>query len=115
MTQARDTSRDGSENTRELYLLTHWGLVWRLAQRSPKLRRYLNGRLVNASSAKMPYRPNPFSTMSRYTSWASLTDKRFSGRHLPAAAPVSDLPAADRVADLFVRPEGSFTPSTKST
>jgi prostaglandin-endoperoxide synthase 2 len=63
----------------------------------------------------MPYRPNPFSTMSTYTSWASLTDRTFSGRHLPAAAPLADLPGADRVADLFVRPEGTFTPSPKST
>ena len=70
MTQGRDTSRDGSENTRELYMLTHWGLAWKLAQRSSKLRRYLNGRLVNSASAKMPYRPNPFSTVSTYTSWA---------------------------------------------
>jgi prostaglandin-endoperoxide synthase 2 len=115
MAHGRDTSRDGSENTRELYLLTHWGLVWKLAQGSPKLRRYLNGRLVNAASAKMPYRPNPFSTMSTYTSWASLTDKKFSSRHLPAAGPVPDLPPADQVADVFVRPEGAFTPSAKST
>ena len=115
MAQGRDTSRDGSENTRELYMLTHWGLVWKLAQRNSKLRRYLNGRLVNSASAKMPYRPNPFSTMSTYTSWASLTDKKFSSRHLPAGAAVADLPPASEVADLFVRPEGEFTPSPKST
>lgn len=53
--------------------------------------------------------------MSTYTSWASLTDKTFSSRHLPAAAPVADLPAVDEVADLFARPDGEFTPCPKST
>src|SRR5687768_8741879 len=104
MARGRATSRDRSDNTRQLYLPTHWALLWKLAQRSPKLRRYLNGRLINSASAKMPYRPNPFSTMSTYTSWASLTDKKFSSRHLPAAGPVTDLPPADQVADAFVRP-----------
>ncbi len=111
----RDTSRDGADNRRETFFLTHWGPLWWLAQRNSKIDRILNGRLVNSASAKMPYRPNPFSTMSTYTSWASLTDKKFSSRHLPAAAPVPDLPAVDEVADMFARPDGEFTPCPKST
>src|SRR4051794_28291614 len=111
----RDTSRDGRENERETYLLTHWGLLWKLAQRVPRIERLVNGRLVDSASAKMPYRPNPFSTMSPYTSWASLTDRKFSGRHLPPASLVPDLPDPEDVADLFVRPDGRFTPCPKST
>ncbi|MDQ6945707.1 MAG: heme peroxidase [Actinomycetota bacterium] len=115
MENGRDTSRDGKENRREVFVLTHGAPLWKLAQRHPKVERYLNGRLVNIASAKMPYRPNPFSTMAAYTSWASLTDKKFSGRHLPGSAEVPGLPAVDEVADLFVRPEGQFTPCPKST
>jgi prostaglandin-endoperoxide synthase 2 len=115
MENGRDTSKYGRENRREAFLLTHGGPVWRLAQRMPKVERSVNGRLVNKASAKMPYRPNPFSTMGPYTSWASLTDKKYSGRHLPAAGPVPNLPSAADVADLFVRPDGEFTPCPKST
>ncbi len=115
MGNGRDTSRDGGENRRELYLLTHGAPLWHWAQRHPKVERWVNGRLVNSASAKMPYRPNPFSTMADYTSWASLTDRKFSGRHLPPAAPPADLPPAADVADVFVRPEGEFTPCPKST
>lgn len=115
MENGRDTSRDGKENRRELYLLTHGGPIWRFAQRHHGLERYVNGRLVNKASAKMPYRPNPFSTRSDYTSWASLTDRKFSGRHLPANRQPSDLPDPADVADLFIRPNGEFTPCPKST
>lgn len=115
-TEGRDTSRDGKENERELFLLTNFGPAWKIAQRIPKLERAVNGFLINRATAKMPYRPNPFSTRSPYTSWASLTDKRFSGMHLPPAASLpNDLPGADEVAQLFARPEGNFTPSPKST
>lgn len=115
MEDGRDTSRDGGTNRRELFLLTHGGPLWRWAQRHPGVERYLNGKLVNTAVSKMPYRPNPLSTMGDYTSWASLTDRTFSGRHLPPVAAPSDLPSSDRVADLFVRPDGTFTPSPKST
>ncbi len=89
--------------------------MWKLAQRNARLERYVNGRSVNSASAKMPYRPNPFSTMSPQTSWASLTDKTFCSRHLPAVAAAPGLPSVDAVADLFVRPDDKFTPCPKST
>jgi len=115
MENGRDTSRDGGENRREFYLLTHLGPLWHFAQRRPGIERFVNGRLVNSASAKMPYRPNPFSTRGPYTSWASLTDRKFSGRHLPASAQPPDLPGPADVADLFIRPGGEFTPCPKST
>lgn len=108
-------SRDGKENRREMYILTHGAPLWKLAQRIAKVERFLNGRLINTVSAKMPFRPNPFSTMAPYTSWDSLTDRTFSGRHLPPAEPVPDLPAAEDVADLFIRRDDEFTPCQKST
>ncbi|MGI8809851.1 MAG: peroxidase family protein [Acidimicrobiales bacterium] len=115
MKNGRDTSKDGYDNRREAFILTHGRPLWWLAQRNSRLVKSLNGRLINSASAKMPYRPNPFSTMSTYTSWASLTDKKFSSRHLPAADVVPDLPGADQVSELFVRPRGEVTPCPKST
>ena len=111
----RDTSADGKKNIKEAKLLTSYGWAWKLAQKQPRLERVVNGYLVNSATAKMPYRPNPFSTMSPYTSWASLTDKTYSSRHLPGIAKAPEEPEVDRVADLFLRRDGKFIPSDKST
>ena len=62
----------------------------------------------------MPPRPDPWSTFAPYTTWPSLADRTFSGRHLP---PTVDgprtLPPVDAVADLFVRTD--MKPCPKST
>lgn len=73
---------------------------------------------INRIASRIPPRPHPFSLWSHlpkpaegegpvsdYCSWPSLTDQRFSGRHLPPAAPeyVESLPALDEVAALFKR------------
>jgi prostaglandin-endoperoxide synthase 2 len=114
---SRSTTADGRSNRREFWFLTHLRPVWRIVQGRPKWERIVNGRLIDRAVAKMPYRPNPFSTMSPYTSWASLTDRAFSSRHLPATtvAPSPDLPGADDVAEVFMREDGRFIPSEKST
>ncbi len=59
-------------------------------------------------------RPHPFSTRSSYTSWESLTDRAWSGRHLPASAPTG-LPDIKDVVELFRRPAGQARFSAKST
>jgi hypothetical protein len=53
-------------------------------------------------------RPHPFSTVHEYTSWAALTDTRFSARHLPARPGVG-LPDPQTLKPLFRRPDGSLT------
>lgn len=113
----RDTSADGKSNEREFWLLTHLGPVWKTIQRIPSLETRVNGILVNSATKKMPYRPNPLSTMTPYTSWASLTDRKYSSRHLPPVeSPPENLPAPEEVAKLFLRrKEGDFIPSDKST
>ena len=59
-------------------------------------------------------RPHPWSTLSDYTSWDSLTDRTWFARHLPAAdAPMT--PEVERVKALFTRPEGGQRLSKKST
>lgn len=111
----RDASADGASNRRETWLLTHLGPVWKIAQAIPKVETFVNGKLIDSATAKMPYRLNPFSTLSDYTSWASLTDHKYCGRHLPSGPPPPDLPDAARVAELFIRKDGRFIESDKST
>ena len=67
--------------------------------------------LANAS----PPRPRPFSLAGDYTSWISLTDRSFTGRHLPVAAEGRPLPTAAEVLELFRRPPGGETPSADTS
>jgi prostaglandin-endoperoxide synthase 2 len=92
------------------YIFTHFPVLWRLVQRKP-LERRINRYLIDKAIARVPPRPNPLSTMKPYTSWASLTDRHYSGRHLPpvpegAATPATARvgpPSAAAVAELFQR------------
>jgi prostaglandin-endoperoxide synthase 2 len=113
----RDVSRDGWRNRIETYVLTHFGPIWRLIQRSAWLRRRVNRTLINLAVRKTKPRPHQFSTIGSYTSWDSLTDRTFSGRHLPAAddAYVASLPPVEEVVNLFRRPAAGERQSIKST
>ena len=111
---ARDTSRDGFRNKLRYYVLTRFGFFWRLANRWAWLGRRVNRRLIDNAVLQAATRPNPFSTRSAYTSWESLTERAWFGRHLPPK-PQKDLPPAAEVAELFrPRPEGRRL-SDKST
>jgi prostaglandin-endoperoxide synthase 2 len=110
----RSRAKDGVANQLEAYLTTHGTRIWKLIQSVPPLRRAVNARLTNLAILKFPTRPNPFSTMSDYTSWDSLTDRTFSSRHLPAAeSRAPDLAGVEEFAQLFTREE--FVESPKST
>ncbi|UFR00578.1 hypothetical protein KBP30_05005 [Streptomyces sp. Go40/10] len=114
-TGARDRSRDGLRNRFETHLLTHYGPAWQAAQRSRWLHRRLNSKLTDLAVLKAPPRPNPLSTKAPYTSWDSLTDRSWVGRHLPpAAGPPRGLPAPEKVAELFRR-EGEGRSCTRSS
>ncbi|MFH9670781.1 peroxidase family protein [Streptomyces sp. NPDC017405] len=114
-TGARDRSRDGVRNRFETHLLTHYGPAWRTVRRSRWLHRRLNSTLTDLAVLKAPPRPNPLSTKAPYTSWDSLTDRSWVGRHLPPVAEVRrDLPSPERVAGLFRR-EGGGRYCTRSS
>ena len=82
----------------------------------PPVATFVNKLLVNGAVERIPSRPLPYSTMSDYTSWASLTDRTFCGRHLPSAVVPTDLPDANQVAEtLFLRPASGMRESLKST
>src|SRR4051812_18463019 len=79
----RDTSRDGLGNRLQTFALTHFPRLWRAVQAGGPLRRWVNTRLIDSAILRAETRPYPFSTMGPYTSWDSLTDRTYSGRHLP--------------------------------
>ncbi|SFU07206.1 prostaglandin-endoperoxide synthase 2 [Geodermatophilus amargosae] len=66
--------------------------------------------LANATGA----RPRPFSLASDYTSWVSLTDRTFSGRHLQATDPTV-VPTEEQVRELFRRPPSGEKVSTDTS
>lgn len=68
----------------------------------PALHRLVNKRLINAYANAAGFRPRPYSMAAPYTTWRGLTDRRYSGRHLPAApAYTATLPPAEEVLKLF--------------
>ena len=83
MATTRDTSKDGLRNKLENFVLTRFKPVWRLVQANQGLAKRVNKFLINNAIYKVPTRPHPFSTLSPYTSWDSLTDRTYSGLHLP--------------------------------
>jgi prostaglandin-endoperoxide synthase 2 len=112
-TGKRDVSRDGLRNRLVFYAFTHLGPLWRAAQSVPVVERLVNAWLINRAIGYAPTRPNPLSTSANFTSWASLADRTFYGRHLPPCAPC-EVPDTAQVAKLFIRP-GHCRESRKST
>ncbi|MEO6351314.1 MAG: peroxidase family protein [Candidatus Limnocylindrales bacterium] len=108
----RNTSRDGWRNQIETFATTRGAPLWNLVMAIAPVRDEVNKVLTNSAINKFPHRPEPLSTKGDYTSWSSLTDKRYSSRHLePRVA--SDLPPIPDVVELFRREQ--FIESPKST
>ena len=111
---SRSTARDGFLNQVQFHALTNYEPVWEFLSRRPVTRRFTNRALINSAVQYVPTRPNPFSTLTPYTSWASLTDRTYDSRHLPPAPERAGLPPAETVAGLFSR-TGEGTLCAKST
>jgi prostaglandin-endoperoxide synthase 2 len=103
------------------YVVSHFPRFWRFVSRRPILRRWVNRFFIKwIASSEVP-RPYPFSLwgpkadVATYSSWTGLTDRTFTGRHLPPADTTyaARLPDLDRLRPLFVRNE--FRPCPKST
>ena len=78
----------------------------------PALRRLASRMLINHYGYATTLRPRALSRASDYTTWLSLTDSTFTGRHLPPADPdwTAKLPSEAEVTALFLRES-----ETKST
>ena len=74
----------------------------------------LNAFAVNSIINVSRHRPHPWSTVHDYVSWTSLTDQRYSARHLPAKR-TENLPDPDKLIGLFKQSSGHQILSTKST
>lgn len=113
--RARSIATDGLANRLRFLALTNGRPLWDLLQTSRPLRSRINASLIDHAIREMPPRPEPLSTMAGYTSWASLTDRTYSGRHLP---PVPDggenRPTPEAAGGLFTRGE-SMIPCPRST
>ena len=86
------------------------GLLRRVPFGSRIATKALVGLLANATAP----RPRPFTLVADYTTWVSLTDPSFTGRHLPVAPP-RPLPTEAQVLDLFRRPAGRARPSSDTS
>lgn len=89
-------------NTRAPRLLD-WIFRWPLARRG--MSRYV---FRKAGTSTAP-RPHPYSMACPYTTWRSLTDRRYTGRHLGECADDPALPPLPQVADLFLRKEQTLS------
>ncbi|MNF44650.1 hypothetical protein D3C84_257650 [compost metagenome] len=74
----------------------------------------INSIAINSTVNVCRHRPHPWSTVHDYVSWTSLTDQRWSARHLPAKI-THNLPVPEVLKDLFIRKEGSQEFCKKST
>lgn len=83
MISGRSTTQDGLHNQLEFYALTHFSGLWELVEQVGWLRRAANRFLINRAIYKTACRPYALSTLGGYTSWESLTDRTYDGRHLP--------------------------------
>jgi len=85
-----------------------------LVGRIPPVRRLASKAVINKYAYAASPRPRPLTLACDYTSWTSLTDRTYSGRHLPpSTTPPSELPAERDVVALFRRNQD--TPSTDTS
>jgi len=110
----RDTSRDGFRNRLRVYVLTHFRFFWQLVQSIRPLYRWVNRRLIDSAILTTKTRPYPFSTAAPYTTWVSITDRTYNGRHLREVER-DDLPDAAAVVELFRRDPENVLISAKSS
>lgn len=110
--------KNGFKNGLRIYATTHFGPVWAMFGRIPKVRSAVNRFLINRLIYTMPTRPLGLSTYRdrAYRSWPGLTDRTWSARHLaPDPEFQTRLPDVETVVKLFERPPEGGQVSAKST
>lgn len=89
--------------------------IVRFASRITWLRRLISDFYINMQSYSTNPRPRPFSLASSYTTWQSLTDRSYTGRHLPEAAGNQNLPDIEKIVKLWQRRDNKEIPSIHSS
>ena len=111
MPKQRSKSADGFARRLRSYFLGNFQSLWRGIARSPWLSGLINKFIIDTASSASRNRPHPFSTLEDYTSWESLTDKRY----LKPLQTVANAPPIDDVAQAFLRSENQGKHCEKST
>ena len=103
----RDTSQDGLGNRIESFFLQNFAPVWKFLNKTGWLGGRVNGLIINRAVLRAKPRPHQFSTATDYTSWVSLADRHWSGRHLPPKVQPAGLKDEKATARIFLRPAAS--------
>ncbi len=83
--------------------------------RNDMLQHALSKLIINKYAYSAPVRPRPYCMAGDFPSWPGLTDRRFSGRHMPGVddTEVAGRPDVEKLVHLFVRKE--FRPATDTS
>lgn len=79
-----------------------YAVAW-LARHNQWIGRVVNRIAINAVVNSARHRPHPLSTAHDYVSWVTLSDRSWSGRHLPPVKKITSAPA-EAVLAIFQRP-----------
>ncbi len=96
-------------------LLNRFPWIIRIISRIPCLRRFFSDLYINLQAYSAPPRPRAYSMAGSYTTWKSLTDRTFTGRHLPAAEDSPNLPPMEKVVALWQRKNNQEIPSADTS
>ncbi|MEM9795927.1 MAG: peroxidase family protein [Pseudomonadota bacterium] len=88
--------------------------LFSIVEAIPPLAAWVNRWAINRVVKRARTRPHPLSTGQDYVCWPGLTDRRWSGRHLPPR-PRENMPQIDDLLWLFRRPEETQRLCPKST
>lgn len=80
----------------------------------PWLNKKVSAIMINGLINVCPHRPHPWSTAHDYVSWTSLSDHRWSGRHLPVSERATR-PTPESLLELFKRFNNEQRYCSKST
>jgi prostaglandin-endoperoxide synthase 2 len=82
------------------------GTALKVVAAVPALHSIVNRKLINSYAYATGPRPRAYSMAADYTTWRGLTDRKYSGRHLPCARDyTAALPPLDDVLAVFHRTE----------
>jgi len=86
-----------------LWIFNKYPIIIKIISRVTFLRQVFSNYYINKLASSTQPRPRAFSLASSYTSWKSLNDKTFTGRHLPESDSVHSQPDIEKIVNLWRR------------
>ena len=96
-------------------LLIRFPGIVRFVTRIRWLRYLISNFAINKQAYSVNPRPRPYSMIAPYTTWQSLTDRSFTGRHLPEMEENPNLPEIQQIVDLWRRKDNKEIPSKNTS